>query len=241
MKKLTVSWFSAGMSSFLATYYLKPDRIVYIDIDDQHADTARFIDDCKPHFLTKIEVIQSVYKNVDEVQQAFGFIKSAFGAKCTGILKKRVRKDWELHNTLNSDITYVWGMDFEERHRRDRIVESMPEFKHEFPLIDRKLTKTEVHEICSEMGLKRPIMYDMGYPNNNCIGCVKGGIGYWNKIRKDFPEVFKLRSKREREIGHSILKDKNGKLFLDELSPNRGRNKEIKITGCNVMCQLNLE
>lgn len=31
-------------------------------------------------------------------------------------------------------------------------------------------------------------MYDLGYANNNCIGCVKGGIGYWNKIRIDFPE-----------------------------------------------------
>ncbi len=37
-------------------------------------------------------------------------------------------------------------------------------------------------------------MYDLGYPNNNCIGCVKGGMGYWNKIRKDFPEVFQKRA-----------------------------------------------
>ena len=32
-------------------------------------------------------------------------------------------------------------------------------------------------------------MYDLGYPNNNCIGCIKGGMGYWNRIRKDFPDI----------------------------------------------------
>ena len=34
----------------------------------------------------------------------------------------------------------------------------------------------------------------MGYNNNNCIGCIKGGMGYWNKIRVDFPEVFEKRN-----------------------------------------------
>jgi len=31
------------------------------------------------------------------------------------------------------------------------------------------------------------------------------GIGYWNKIRVDFPEVFKKRCKMERLIGGRIL------------------------------------
>lgn len=59
-------------------------------------------------------------------------------------------------------------------------------------------------------------MYDLGYPNNNCVGCVKGGMGYWNKIRVDFPEVFERRARQEREIGHSCIKG----VFLDELDPN---------------------
>ena len=57
--------------------------------------------------------------------------------------------------------------------------------------------------ISERLGIKRPIMYDLGYSNNNCIGCVKGGMGYWNKIREDFPEVFQARAKLEREIGRS--------------------------------------
>ena len=61
-------------------------------------------------------------------------------------------------------------------------------------------------------------MYDLGYPNNNCIGCVKGGMGYWNKIRVDFPEVFERRVRQERETGRSCIKG----IFLDELEPDRG-------------------
>lgn len=63
-------------------------------------------------------------------------------------------------------------------------------------------------------GIEIPAMYKMGYNNNNCIGCVKGGMGYWNKIRKDFPEVFNRMAVIEREVGATCLKDKSGKYFL---------------------------
>jgi hypothetical protein len=39
-------------------------------------------------------------------------------------------------------------------------------------------------------GIELPMMYRLGYSNANCIGCVKGGMGYWNKIRRDFPAEF---------------------------------------------------
>jgi hypothetical protein len=93
---------------------------------------------------------------------------------CTNWLKKRVRKRWEEAHA-GEDITYVWGMDMNEQHRADRLVEGMPQFEHEFPLIDKQLTKAEAHGILASLGIKRPVMYDMGYSNNNCIGCVRGG------------------------------------------------------------------
>jgi hypothetical protein len=94
--------------------------------------------------------------------------------------------------------------------------------------------------MASRLGIKRPVMYDMGYQNNNCIVCLKGGMGYWNKIRVDFPDVFESRAKREREIGFSILKDKNGSIYLDELDPTRGKYEEEIQEECGIFCQLNL-
>jgi len=77
-------------------------------------------------------------------------------------------------------------------------------------------------------------MYDLGYSNNNCIGCVKGGMGYWNKIRIDFPQVFKERAELERLIGASCI---NG-VYLDELDPNRGRMEDEIMEDCSIFCQL---
>lgn len=74
----------------------------------------------------------------------------------------------------------------------------------------------------------------MGYSNNNCIGCVKGGKGYWNKIRVDFPEVFASRAKLERDIGHSCIKG----TFLDELDPNAGKMSEEIMDDCGIFCEL---
>ena len=200
-KKLKVCWMSAGVSSFIAGYLERDtiDKYIYIDIDDQHPDSMRFIKDCEKVLGKEIEILKSPYGSVENAAKAFGHFKivvSGF-APCTNWLKKRVRKEWEREHA-EYDITYVWGMDCDEKHRAERLIDTMIEYDHTFPLIERNLTKQETHGMCENLGIKRPIMYDLGYNNNNCIGCVKGGMGYWNKIRVDFPEVFEKRAKLER-------------------------------------------
>lgn len=238
--KLKVCWISAGVSSFVAGYLVRDtvDKFIYIDIADQHPDTLRFIADCEKVLGKPIEILRSKqYGSVGEVCRAFRFVNSAHGAKCTEVLKKRVRKEWEYEHR-DFDITYVWGMDLNEKNRADRLIETMTDLHHEFPLIDNELTKQDAHGICASIGVKRPAMYDFGYSNNNCIGCVKGGAGYWNKIRRDFPEVFSDRAKMEREIGHSILHNQDGMIFLDELDPNAGRMEEEIVEDCSIFCQV---
>ena len=113
---MIVSLFSAGVSSFVATYIEKEniDKILYTHIDDQHEDTMRFVKDCEKVLGKKIEILQSPYKNVNDVIRQFRFINSPYGAKCTSILKRRVRKEWEyLHR--EEEITYIWGYDIEEK------------------------------------------------------------------------------------------------------------------------------
>lgn len=233
---MKVSWFSTGVSSFVACYLTKDiDKIMYCHIENQHPDSLRFLHDCEKVLEKEIDILQSRYKNVQNVIQQFRYVNGPYGAKCTDVLKKRVRKDWERQQT--EPLTYIWGYDKNEKHRKDRLLESMPEFEHEFPLIDAGLTKDDCHGICSALGIKRPAMYDLGYPNNNCIGCVKGGMWYWNKIRKDFPEVFGRMAKLEREVGHSCIKG----TFLDELDPNRGRKSKEIMQDCGIACELALE
>lgn len=236
-ENLKVAWISAGVSSFIAAYLCKDlDRAIYIDIDDQHPDSVRFINDCAKYLPCGIEILKSRYNSVDEACRAYSYIVTPKGARCTYVLKKEVRKIWEREAREKYNLTYVWGMDDNEKERAARLIDIMPYCEHEFPLIDNAMTKAEAHGLLEKLGIKRPVMYDLGYNNNNnCIGCVKGGMGYWNKIRVDFPEVFASRCKLERDIGHSILKG----VFLDELDPQRGRNEKIVVPECGIMCEIN--
>jgi len=230
---ITVSYFSGGVSSAVATKLAidEIDMVVYTHIDDQHPDTMRFVNDCEVWFGKPITVLQSGFKTVDAACRYASFVRGPNGAPCTRILKRDVRKFFEKGM---GKIRAIWGLDAGEESRIERIRDSMPRHEHLFPLHDKKICKREAHEILKASGIKRPEMYEMGYHNNNCVGCVKGGAGYWNKIRKDFPGVFESRSKLERLIGYSILKCG----YLDELDPNAGRHEGPIIDDCGIMCEL---
>ena len=65
-RKLKVCWISAGVSSFMAGYLAKDvDEFIYIDIEDQHPDSMRFIKDCEKVLGKEIKIIQSEYKSVE--------------------------------------------------------------------------------------------------------------------------------------------------------------------------------
>jgi len=81
-------------------------------------------------------------------------------------------------------------------------------------------------------------MYRLGYRNNNCIGCPKGGIGYWNKIRRDFPDVFDRMARLERELDATCTRDNDGPVWLDELDPARGSHADEPSFECSLLCTL---
>ena len=235
---MKVCFISVGVSSFIAAYLARDvDKYIYIDVEDQHPDSLRFISDCEKVLDAPIEIIRNeMYRDVDSVCRAFGAINFPHGSPCTNVLKKRVRKKWEYEHRAE-DLVYVWGMDASEFRRAERLCEGMKYAEHEFPLIDRNLSKDSAHGLCRTLGIRRPLMYDMGYNNNNCIGCVRGGKGYWNKIRKDFPNVFASRAKLERDIGHTII---NG-VYLDELPLDAGREPHEILGECDIFCALSVD
>lgn len=237
----TVGWFSGGVSSFVAIYLARHeiDEVFFIDIADHHPDTYRFLNDCekvlKEEVGLEIKYLQhEKFKSVAEVIETKKFINSPYGAMCTTELKKKVRQKWELEQKDVDLFRYIWGYDANERHRANRLLGNNPEYDHYFPLIEKELSKEEVHGVLAQLGIKRPMMYDLGYSNNNCVGCVKGGKGYWNKIRVDFPEKFSLMAMLERKIGASCI---NG-TYLDELDPEAGRMEKIILPDCGMLCEL---
>jgi len=237
IEQITVAWFSAGVSSAVATKLMieQVDKVLYQHIDDQEEDTLRFVHDCEEWFGKPVEIMQSPYRTVAAAVKAggSGYVNGPTGAICTRWLKRRLRKEWEMEHRFFNTFRYVWGMDCGETKRAERLRELMREDEHVFPLIDRGLSKADAHGILRKAGIARPRMYDLGYPNNNCVGCVKGGKGYWNKIRVDFPDVFAARALMEREVGGTCI---NG-TYLDELDPEAGRECKIILQECGAMCE----
>jgi len=154
------------------------------------------------------------------------FLISPQGARCTGELKKYLRYQFQKEDDLQ-----IFGYSFDEKHRAERFNKMFPEVKTYFPLIEQEITKQQAIGYLWKEGIELPEMYKLGYNNNNCIGCVKGGKGYWNKIRKDFPEHFKRMANIERKLNIRIH-DK----FLDEMGENEGNHKFEQIS-CDFLCQ----
>lgn len=237
--KRTVAWFSAGVSSAVATKLMinEIDEIIYTHIDDHDPDLLnRFVPECEQWFGKTITILQSPYKTVEEVCLAKRYINGVAGASCTGKLKREVRKQWEYEQPLNTQLRYVWGMDASkrERERAARLIEVMPDQQHVFPLIERGITKPMAHEILKASGIKRPLPYEQGFSNANCRGCVKGGQAYWDLVRKVHPTIYEARAKMEREIGASCI---NG-IYLDELPEGAGRGTAPIADDCGILCEL---
>jgi len=242
-----LAWFSCGAASAYAAKlavekYGDRCEVLYCDtLEFEHSDNRRFLADVERWIGKPVKILKSAeYENIYDVFRRTRWLIGTNGARCTTELKKNVRKAYQTVDDL-----HVFGFTYEEGHRIQKLHEENPEIDTEFPLYANGITKDDCHRAVAAAGIEQPVMYKMGYRNNNCIGCVKGGMGYWNKIRRDFPEAFERMSKMERELNAAICKKegkyKDGKrwrrrVFLDELKPTDGRYHEEPDIECGVLC-----
>lgn len=254
---MIIAWFSAGITSSIAcklALMQYPDdeiKIFYFDIKSAHKDNKRFIKECEQWFDQEIIIVkQKKYQDQFEVARKERFINSAYGARCTLELKRLHREEIEKQYP---EANQVFGFEYEKKeiNRAVRFEQQNPQAKPIFPLIDAQINKNQCADILLKNGIRLPVMYEMGYSNNNCIGCFKGGAGYWNKIRIDYPETFLKMVDLEEEIGHSCLKQKDGfkivngvkkpkfkPLFLKDLDPDKGRKEKPILPDCGTFCEI---
>jgi 3'-phosphoadenosine 5'-phosphosulfate sulfotransferase (PAPS reductase)/FAD synthetase len=240
-----IVWFSAGAASAVAAKLTliehpegwpgpRPIEIIYVDPGSEHPDNPRFIADVAAWLDYPVTTIRSDrYRDTWQVWEERRFLVGPTGALCTAELKKRPRYAFQ-----RPDDTQVFGYTAEETHRAERFRNENPGVDLACPLIDRGLTKNDCLAIVERAGLALPVMYRLGFRNNNCVGCPKGGMGYWNMIRKHFPDTFNRMAILERDIGHSVLSDASGPVWLNELDPDRGDIHTEPAGDCSLLCVL---
>jgi 3'-phosphoadenosine 5'-phosphosulfate sulfotransferase (PAPS reductase)/FAD synthetase len=237
-----VSQFSCGAASAVATKLVlnqQPDLyIINAFIKEEHPDNRRFLADCETWFGKPITVLrdQKYGASTFEVFRRKRFMKSRYGAPCSKALKRDV-----LNAYLTPDDTIVLGYTFEEQHRLDQFIDANNGRKVIAPLIDNKLTKADCLALVEKAGIELPEMYRRGFNNANCIGCVKGGEGYFNKVRREFPLQFAELAQIQQTIGPGAYLFRNRKtgerVSLLDLDPTAGRHTEL-LPDCGASCEL---
>lgn len=238
--------FSCGAASAIAakltlTDY-SPERVFLVNafLQEEHEDNRRFLADCE-RWLNKIITVLRDEKygaSTLEVWRRKRFIKGPHGAPCATALKRDLLNGW----SLPSDI-WVIGYTAEETDRATELQEFYPDRKFLFPLIERHLSKSDCLAMIDRAGIRLPEMYLMGYENANCIGCPKGGLGYWNKIRRDFPDRFYQIADIQDDIGPGAYFLRNRRtgerMRLRDLPINHGaKTYDEPSFSCSFFCQM---
>ncbi len=233
-----VSWFSCGAASAVATKLIlaegEPVTIAYCRVREEHPDNMRFLEDCEKWFGQEVIILQNDRYN-GSCHEVFKkqFFRTPHGSPCTRELKRKVRMKFQ-----QPDDEIVFGYTVEEEERLNKFIDRNNEVPVRAPLVEQGLTKGEVLAMVERAGIKLPAPYSLGFEHSNCCGCVKGGLGHWNLVRKVYPAEFDAYAKLERERGYTILKDKDGPIYLDELDPNRGRLADEPKIECGIMCEI---
>lgn len=238
-------WFSCGVASAVAAkktieLYSNTHHIEIVNnpVDEEDEDNIRFMKDVQDwiDFPILTQMNSDIrHTSAVKVWSDRKYMSGIKGAPCTMLLKKAARYEFERNNEIE---WHVLGFTADEKQRHERFVNT--ERKNLLPvLINLELTKQDCFNIIRKAGIKIPRVYEMGYPNANCIGCVKSSSPtYWNLVRKNHPQVFEERAKQSREIGCRLVRVKGKRLFLDELNSEITGGK-IKSYECGIFCDTN--
>ena len=234
-------WFSCGAASAVAAKlatetYGDECEVVYCNtLASEHPDNLRFFEDVRRWIGRDIRIIGSQkYATVDHVFLRRRFMSGRNGAICTSEMKKLPREEFQ-----QPDDVHIFGYTADEQKRADDFDDRNPSLRTEWILIDRGIAKERCLELIAEAGIALPAMYTLGFAHNNCIGCVKAtSPGYWNRVRKLFPDVFERRCVQSRSIGAKLVRIRDVRRFLDEL-PLEADAPDDDID-CGPVCQMSL-
>lgn len=238
-------WFSCGAASAVAakkTLERYGDshnvRVINNPVAEEHHDNRRFLKDVEKWLGVEIEIaINPKFPDASciEVWEKRSYMAGIAGAPCTHELKKKARQHWEASNHHDY---IVMGFTADEKKRHERFTQT--ERSNVIPvLIEEGLTKAGCYMELFHAGIRLPEIYSLGYPNANCIGCVKAtSPTYWNHVRDVHPEVFDERARQSRNIGAKLARHKGQRIYLDDLPADaKGAPMKNMDFECGIFCE----
>lgn len=215
-----VVMYSGGVSSWGAAkrtverHGAEGITLLFCDTKTEHPDTYRFLKESARNIGAPLVTLADG-RTIWEVFRSVRFLGNSRADPCSRILKREIGNRWLLDNCDPKDTTLVFGLDWTEPPRAEKIVKNQSAWRCEFPLMEPPyLTKIQLREWAVAEGIADQELYRIGAPHANCGGgCVKMGIGGWARVLRTAPEVYSEWERQEEamraELGDvSMLTDR---------------------------------
>lgn len=237
-----LSWFSHGAASAVASYLaLKefgPERvfIVLCETNSEDADNVRFFNEVQEWLGVEIIRLKSdEYEDTWDVWKRRKYLSGVSGAPCTLELKVKPRLEFQ-----RPDDVHVFGYTAgsSDAARAVALRENYPELTVDTPLIRHGLKKEHCLSLIQSAGIEPPRLYALGFPNNNCMPCVKAtSPAYWALVRKHRPDEFDRMAKLSREMNVKLTRIKGERCFIDEIPADHPTTNPIA-PACDFLCSI---
>lgn len=212
MRRVVVGFSGGVTSAWCAGWALRAyprEEVVlrFHDTKEEHPDTYRFLRDMSGALGLPITE-RSDGRSVTQVFRDEGYLGNNQNAMCSRILKQeqgdKLRRELQ---AAGYDVVWIVGMSAKEPRRVERQVALALNggYSVRFPMIETGTTKQQAVDWVLSTGVKPSAMYCWA-EHANCIGCVKGGMAYWQAVAKNAPDVYAQRVALEEEFGHGILR-----------------------------------
>ena len=202
--------YSGGISSFCTALLLKElgqnPLLVFCDTKTEDEDLYRFLNETVEHLGCEMQWLEDG-RDVWEVFTDVKYMGNNRIDPCSRILKRDLFKKWLANNYKPDECILHYGINADESHRIDRLKERWLPYTAKSPLCDIRpvWTAKTMNEKLKETGIKRPRLYDYGFPHNNCGGfCVKSGQAQFKNLYKHFPERYMEHELRQEKLFEKI-------------------------------------
>lgn len=250
MADRVVVWVSAGAASAIAGKLAQRKHgdvvFAYCETGAEHADSERFLGDLERWYGQSIVRLHSKkYATTWDVWEDRGYLAGIDGAPCSGEMKFLPRVAFQEPGDLH---VFGYTADANDMKRAMRLRLNWPDMLVETPLIDGGLDKLACLQMVANAGIEVPVLYKLGFPNNNCIPCVKASSpSYWALVRHHFPAEFGRIAALARELGVQLAivgrekdaagKPRNIRAYIDDIAADQPMLNPL-VPSCDFLCSI---
>lgn len=202
--------------------------MVFADTTIEDDDLHRFLYDLETYLgqpIIRLKDGRDPWDVFVDVQ----FIGNSQTAHCSKFLKTAQVKKFA-DAVCDPDDPIILGMYPDEQDRLDRAIANWLPRPIRSRLIEQRVYPRDVERIViEEAGIKKPRLYDMGFPHNNCGGmCVRAGQGQFARLLDLRPALYAKQEQRN-EYARKSIEAKNAVRIAN--GNYRGKNEKGIVGG----------